>query len=164
MFTMNRFIIFATAVLMFGALDAWAQPGGGGRGGERGGERGGRRGAMMAMRNVPIEQILGFLAFDDKVALSNELLGKIRGELKTIHVERASLVKKLSTGADQESAMTAIRKLRAQMTQKLSAILKPSQVKALQTYMKNMNQRGGRGERGGGGQRREGGGRRGGGA
>lgn len=161
MLRMNRFVIFAMALLMVGALDVWAQPGGGGRGGERGGDRGGRRGAMMAVRNVPVEQVLGFLAFDDKVALDLEQLGKVRDALKAIHTERADLVKKLSGSGDQEAAMTAVRKLRGQMTQKLSAILKPDQVETLKKYMQNMNQRGGRG--GQGGQRREGGGRRGGG-
>jgi len=163
MLKMNRIIVCATAILMLGAFDSWAQPGGGRGGGERG-DRGGRRGAMMAMRNVPIEQIFGFLAFDDKVALDKAQLAKVRDELKVIHTERAGLLKKLTGEANQETAMTEVRKLRAQMTQKLSSVLKPEQVKALKTYMQNMNQRGGRGGQGGrgGGQRREGGGRRGG--
>jgi hypothetical protein len=150
----NRLIIFATALLMFGGLDVWAQPGGGGRG-ESGGGRGG---AMMAMRSVPIEQILGFLAFDEKVGLSNEMLGKVRDELKAIHADRATLVKKLAGSEDREAAMTEVRRLRGQMTQKLSAILQPNQVDALKTYMQNMNQRGGQGGRGGDGGRRRGGG------
>lgn len=159
----NRLLIFATALLVMGALDVWAQPGGGGGRGERGerGGRGGARGAMMAMRSVPIEQILGFLAFDEKVDLNTEQLGKVRDVLKSIHTDRAALVKELSGNNDQEAAMTEVRKLHQKMTQKLTAVLDAKQVDALKTYMQNMNQRGGRGGQGGRG--REGGGRRGGG-
>ena len=104
---------------------------------------------MMAMRSVPIEQILGFLAFDEKVALSREDLGKVRDELKIIYVDRAKLMQELGASTDREAAMTEVRKLRGQMTQKLSAVLSPDQVKALQAYMQTMNQRNGRGGQGG---------------
>ena len=149
----NRFVIFATALLMFGALDVWAQPGGGGGRGDRGG-RGGMRGAMMAMRSVPVEQILGFLAFDEKVNLNVEQLGKVRDALKGIHADRAELVQKLRGSEDQEAAMNEVRKLRMQMTQKLTAVLDAKQVEALKEYMQNMNQRGGQGGQGGRGRER----------
>jgi len=154
----NRLVNVATVLLMFGALHVWAQPEGGQ--GERGG--GGRGGAMMAMRSIPIEQILGFLAFDDKVGLSNEQLGKVRDALKDVYAERAILVKKLSGGDDRDAAMTEVRKLRGQMTQKLTAVLDAKQVEVLKGYMQEMNQGGGRGGQGGPGGRGSGG-RRGGG-
>jgi hypothetical protein len=149
----NRFVMIATALFMFGALDVWAQPEGGQ--GERG--AGGRGGAMMAMRSIPIEQILGFLAFDEKVGLSHEQLGKVRDALKAVYVERSALVKKLGDNNDRETTMTEVRKLRGQMTQKLTAVLDANQVEALKGYMQEMNQRGGRGGQGGPGGRGSGG-------
>jgi len=151
----NRFMIIATVMYMFGALNVLAQPEGGR--GERGGGRGGE---MMAMRSVPIEQILGFLAFDEKVGLSNEQLGKVRDALKVVYSERSALVKKISGSQDRETAMTEVRKLRGQMTQKLTAVLDTKQVEALKVYMQEMNQRGGRGGQGSAGRRGSDGGRR----
>lgn len=155
----NSFVIVAMALFLFGALDVGAQPDGGrGERGDRGGMRGG---AMMAMRFVPIEQILGFLAFNETVGLSNEQLGKVRDALKAVYSERAELVKKMSGGNDREAAMTDVRKLRSQMTQKLTAVLDAKQVEALKGYMQEMNQRGGRGGQGRpGGRGSDGGGRR----
>jgi len=152
MLKISRLVICAMAFLLVGSLEGWAQ-----LSGEGGGGRGARGGAMMAMRSVPVEQILGFLAFDDKIGLSDEQLGKVRNELKIIHSDRAKLVKGLAGSEDRDATMTEVRKLRAQMTQKLTAILNPGQVKGLQDYMKTMNQRGGRGGgRGGDGRRRGG--------
>lgn len=148
----TRMVFPFTLLIVLASTVVWAQPPEVGRTG-----RGERGGGMMAMRSVPIEQILSFLAFDDKVAVSNEQLGKIRDELKVIHAQRAQLLGQLRENQDREAAMMEIRKLRRQMTQKLTGVLNAQQVEILSTYMQNMAQRGDRGDRGGQGRRDRGG-------
>ncbi len=147
----QRMTLLGCAVILTVVSQIFAQPGGGPDGGRNG--RGG--GAMVAMRFVPVEQILGFLAFDEKVGLSNEQLVKVKDELKAIHAKRAGILKNFQGSDDREAVMGEVQKLRADMTQKLSAVLKPDQVETLKVYMQQINQRGGPGgQRGGqGGQR-----------
>lgn len=148
--------VVAMTLLLTASLDLWAQPGGGGRGG--GGARGGGA-AQQVLRNLPIEQVLGYLAFDEDVALSNDQFVKVREALKSAYSGRAELQRSIRGNNDQQAAMQEIRKLRTEMLQGLSAILNDDQTKALQTYMQRMTQRGGRGGRGGPGGRGSRGGR-----
>lgn len=151
----KRMAVLALALMVCGAVEVMAQPGGGGRGGGGGG--GG--GPMMAMRFVPIEQVLGFLAFDEQVGLSNDQLLKARNELMLIHAKRAELMKNAQGGNDRDAMMSEVQKLRGEMTQKLTAVLQPKQVEYLKSYMQQLAPPAGGG--GGGGQRGEWGGQRG---
>ena len=153
--------IVAMTLLLTASLDLWAQPGGGG--GRGCGGRGGARGGAQVLRFLPLEQILGYLVFNEDVALSNDQLVKVREVLKVAYSGRAELQRSLRGNNDQQAAMSQVRKLRTEMTQGLSTILNDDQTKALQTYMQRMNQRGGRGGQGGRGSGRGSGGRRGGG-
>lgn len=137
----KRMAIFALALIAFGAVEVAAQPGGGG---------GRMGGAMMAMRFVPIEQVLGFLAFDEKMGLSNDQLLKARDELMLIYAKRAELMKNAQGGEGRDAMMGEVQKLRGEMAQKLTAILQPKQVEQLKSYMQQLTPPGGAGQRGGG--------------
>ena len=150
--------ILAVTLLMASSIDIWAQPGGGQRG------QRGQRGGGQVLRFLPVEQILGYLAFDDKAALGNDQLIKVREVLKATHAKRAELQRSMRGNNDQQAAMQEVRKLRTEMTQGLSAILNEDQTKGLQEYMQRMGQRGrggpgGRGSGRGSGRRGGGGGR-----
>ena len=135
----KRMAVFALALMAFGAVEVVAQPDG----------RAGAGGAMM-MRFVPIEQVLGFLAFDENMGVSNEQLLKVRNELVPIYAKRAELMKNAS--GDREGMMQNMQKLRGEMTQKLTAVLQPKQVDQLKSYMQQMapqREGGARGEWGG---------------
>lgn len=138
-----RCMLFVIAILSLGVWQVQAQPTGGR--GERGGAGGRMGGGMMVMRSVPVEQILGFLAFDDTVALNVVQLGQVRDALKDIHKERAALFEKLRDSNDREAIMMAVQKLRSQMNQKVTAALDANQIEAYKTYMQNMAERGRRG-------------------
>ncbi len=146
---------FALAIGLFASLSVEAQPRGGGRGG---GGRGGR-GRMMAARFVPVEQTLGFLAFDKKIGLADDQLLKVRNELKTVHKKRAELMEGMQGGeGDREAMMEQVRALRGEMLDKLTSLLTAEQNKTLDEYMERMRNFGGRGGRRGGGERQRGGG------
>lgn len=153
---MQRFRLFgslAMAVLIATACDVWAQPRG------DGGQGQGRRGGVQVQRFLPIEQVLSYLAFNDNIALTDEQLVGVRTTLKGIYAKRQELQRSMRENNDQQAAMQAVRELRMEMTQGLSAILNEDQTKTLQTFMQRAGQRGQRGGQGRGGE----GGRRGGG-
>ncbi len=131
------------------ALEATAQPDRrGGRG--RGGRGGGARLRMM----LPLEQTLGFLAFDKKLALKDNQLIKIRSDLKDIHAKRAELEKQMRSGADRQQLMQKLGGIRGAMFEKIKAVLDDRQDKILDRYLERTPR---------GFQRGRGGGRRGGG-
>ncbi len=138
---------------LFTALSAEAQPrgrGGGGRGGPR-------RAEMMLAARLPVEQVLGFLAFDAEVGLTNDQLLQVRDALKGIYTKRKELAKEMREG-DRQAVMEKMGGLRTEMTQNLSSALKPAQVEKLKEFMQQMQQRRQGGRRRGGGQGRRGGG------
>ena len=144
--------LIACMVFAF-AVEATAQPDRrGGRG--RGGRGGGARLRMM----LPLEQTLGFLAFDEKLALKDNQLIKIRSELKDIHEKRAELEKEMRSGADRQQLMQKLGGIRGSMFEKIKAVLDDRQDKILDRYLERLRrgfQRGrGGGRRGGGPSRR----------
>ncbi len=142
---------FVVAIGLIASLSLEAQPQGGGRGGW-----GGRVG-MMAARFIPVEQTLGFLAFDEKIGLADDQLLKVRKELKTVHKKRAELMQEMQGGQrDRQAMMEKVRGLRGEMLEKLTGILNAEQNKVLAEYMERMQnrrRRGGGRQGGGGGER-----------
>ncbi len=136
-------------ILLAFAVEAAAQPEG------RGGRGRGRRGGAARLRMMlPVEQTLGFLAFDRKMALKDDQLLKIRGALKEIHGKRAELEKEMRNGADRQQVMQKLGGLRDTMFKEVKAVLDDSQDRVLDGYLERMRR---------GFQRGRGGGRRGGG-
>ena len=117
--------------------------------------RGGR-----AARAVPVEQVLGFLAFDDDVGLSDDQFLKIWNDLKAVRAKRQTAVQE--AGGDQQAVTGKMMELRKEMQEKLNAVLTPKQSELMKAYFKRMQERmqnmqgRQRGDRqgGGGGERR----------
>ncbi|MDA0748495.1 MAG: hypothetical protein O2954_18405 [bacterium] len=137
-------LLFVVGCLCF-ALRADAQPPEGGRG------RGG--GGMLRMM-VPVEQVLGFLAFDEKIALTDAQLVQIRRELKEVLDKREEVARGMQEG-DREEAMEQIQVLRGDLQARLTSGLNGKQNELLKEYFQRMQdaqqrfrQGGGRGQRG----------------
>ena len=112
----------------------------------------------MAARFIPVEQTLGFLAFHEKIGLTDDQLLEVRNELKTVHKKRAELMEGMQGGeGGRQAMMEQVRALRGEMVDKLTSLLNAEQNKALDEYMERMRSFGGRG---GGGRQRGGGGER----
>lgn len=134
------------------ALSVEAQPQG-----RRGRGRGGpRRAEMMLAARLPVEQVLGFLAFNAEVELTNDQLLKVRDALKGLYAKRSELAKEMREG-DRQAVMEKMGGLRTEMTQNLSSVLKPAQVEKLKEFMQRIQRRRQGGRRPGGGQGRRGG-------
>ena len=118
--------------------------------GRGGGGQDGRRGAGMLRMMLPVEQTLGFLAFDTKVGLRDDQLLKLRTGLAEIYNRRAKLTGEMRGGADREVLMEKFRSLRGEMIESVKGVLDVNQNQLLDAYLKRMRE---------GRQRREGGGR-----
>ena len=141
------------AIVLLVSLPTGAQP--------PGSQRSPARMAEMRVRAaVPVEQILGFLAFEGKVGVTDEQLVKVRRELKAIYEKRTAFAKKIAQEMqDTEDRQVLMEKmrglrgetegLRGEMLDKLSAVLKEEQTKKLETYLQKMRRSGGRGGRDG---------------
>ena len=103
---------------------------------------------------LPLEQTLSFLAFDEKIALKDDQLIKIRKALMEIHGSRAELLKEMRNGADRQQIMEKLGRLRSSMFEKVKEVLDDKQDEVLDGYLERMRR---------GFQRGRGGGRRGGG-
>ena len=124
------------------------------------GQRPGGAGAMGARFNV--EQLMGSLAFDEKIGVTDDQLIKLRGALKEIYGKQQDMMKKLRGGSREgmRERMTAMRTemmtMRTQMMEKIATVLNEKQVEQLKkTMQRAQSQRGGR--QGRGGRQREGG-------
>ncbi len=138
------------------ALPAVAQPGGGGRG------QGGGRGMMGG--GLSPEQVLGMLAFDDRFAVTDEQLVKLRAGLKNTYVKQQSAMVDMA-GGDWQAMREAMREhmetVREEVMATLGQVLNEDQLSKFNQQMEEAQAR--RGQWGGGGQRGGGGGQRGGG-
>ncbi|MCZ6631914.1 MAG: hypothetical protein O7G87_00785 [bacterium] len=157
---LKRFVFFLLVFLVATVVEA-QPPRGGGRGGPGGG-RGGRGGAaFLVNRMVPIEQVMGYLAFDDKIALKDDQLLKIRQALKELNGKRDGLRQELQgqgEGGDMQAARQKVMILARQMNQAVAGVLDAKQTEEYKGYMKRMQERA---QRGGGGRGGQGGRRRG---
>ena len=144
-------MLLAIALIMAFSVESYAQRG-------RGGGRGGRGGSMLRMM-LPVEQTLGYLAFDDKIDLKDDQLLNIRTGLRTIHVKRTALAEEMRDGGDREALMEKFRGLREEMLASVKSALNESQNELLDKYLKRIQEArqrrgggggGGRGPRGGG--------------
>ena len=145
----------ALVVVLAAALCAEAQP--------RGGDRSPAQMAEMRVRGqLPVEQVIGFLAFDEKMGVTDDQLLKVRKELKVFYEKRADYAKKIAQdmeGVEDRQAMMEkmramggeMQELRQEMMGKISGVLDAKQTKLLEGYLKTMRGAGGRGGRGGGG-------------
>jgi len=115
-----------------------------------------RRGGMMVRTMLPLEGTIGFLAFDEKMAVRDDQLVAIRAALKDVHAKRAALVEEMRGGADRQAMRGKIQSLRTAMIDQVKGVLDDSQDKLLDDYLKQIQemrrrfQQGG-GRRGGGG-------------
>jgi hypothetical protein len=134
--------VFTTFTL---SVPTHAQRGNGGGGQE------GRRGAGMLRMMLPVEQALGYLAFDTKVGLRDDQLLKLRTGLAEIYSRRAQLTGEMRGRADREVLMEKFKSLRREMIESVKAVLDENQNQLLDEYLKRMRE--GRQRRGGGGPR-----------
>jgi len=130
---------------------------------QRGGGGEGNWMAMMGQRMVPVESVLGFLAFDEGVNLEDGRLAKVREVLRSIVKERRDL----GSAGDREAVMEQAAALNKEMAASLKTVLTASQNDALTGHLADLESRGrgwGRGgveEVGIGGTKRTGAGERG---
>lgn len=113
---------------------------------QRRGQGGLRRTEIMLTIRLPVEQILGFLAFDHTVELTNDKLLEIREVLRGIYVKRSKLLKEMEKG-DRQEVMEKTGELRTLMTKNLSLTLNPEQVVKLKKFMQKRQRRGQGGRR-----------------
>ncbi len=93
--------------------------------------------AMMAQRMVPVESVLTFLAFDEKVSLDDGGLVKVRDALRPVVKKRGEL----NPGGDREAMMEQVEALREEMRVAVTAVLTESQSNALGDYIMELNER-----------------------
>jgi len=150
-------LLLATGLLS--TLPLQAQPGGGG------GMRGMRGG-------VRAEQILSYLAFDEKIVVSDEQLLKLRAALKESYAKQQEMTKTIraemeANDGDFDAVREKMMEMREEvgktteaMKESVAAVLNKKQNKLLNKHMKKLEERrgrgfggrgGGRGGRGGGG-------------
>ena len=140
-------MLLAIALIMAFSVEGHAQRG-----------RGGGRGGSMLRMMLPVEQTLGYLAFDDKIDLKDDQLLKIRTGLRTINGKRTALAEEMREGGDREALMEKFRGLREEMLASVKSALNESQNELLDKYLKRIQEGrqrrggsgGGRGRRGGG--------------
>ncbi len=129
-------LVLSLLVIALAATAVEAQPGAG-RGG--GGGRGG---------GVGPEQILGIMAFDERAAVTNEQLLKLRDALKPILVKQRELMASVRSGErDYQDVREEMMTLREEVLEAVSSVLSEGQVEILKQRMQRQG-RGGRGGRG----------------
>ena len=152
---MKRIVKLGICILtlsLVGALPVEAQPQRGMRDSE---------GMMGMMRGARVEQVLAFLAFDEKVDVTDEQFLKLRKVLKGFYVEQQDMMEEMQEmrragGGDFQELFEEMTEIREEMNEKISAVLDAEQVKLFEEYMKTLA------SRRGGFQRRSSGGGRGG--
>jgi hypothetical protein len=109
------------------------------------------------------EQLLGSLAFNEEIGVTDDQLLKLRGVLKVIHGKQQDMLKKLRGGSREgmRERMMAMRTemmtMRTEMMEKVATVLNEKQVEKLkESIRKAQSRRGGRQGRG----RRQSGGNR----
>lgn len=113
---------------------------------------GGRRNpAMMVRMMLPLEQTLGYLAFDGDMGLTDAQLVAVRSALKPVDKERARLAGEMGGDVDRQQMMASVGKLRADMFARIKEVLDDRQDALLDTYLERMRQRMQRGGQRGGG-------------
>ena len=128
------------------ALSAgWSQPGGGGGGrGMRG-----QGGPMMGGGMVSAEQILGSLALDPEIALTDEQLVQLRANLIQTYQIQLDLREAMRSGAiDFQEIRGEMSDLRDEILEQATAVLDEAQKKTFDANMAAM--RSARGQMGGG--------------
>jgi len=112
---------------------------------------------MMVRGQLPLEQVLGFLALDASVGVADAQLLKVRDVLKAVAAKRGEYAKKLaeemSDSQDRQAMMARmqgmredVRGLRTEMVAGVKKILDAGQGKKLDKFLEQM-QRTGRGNR-----------------
>jgi len=139
----------ALAAVLASAMCAEAQPQGRDRSPAQ-------RAAMRVRGQLPVEQVIGFLAFDEKMGVTDDQLLKVRRELKAFYEKRADYAKKIvqeMEGAEDRQSMVEkmrsmggeMQELRQEMMGKISGVLDAKQTKLLEGYLRVMRGAGGRG-------------------
>ena len=117
------------------ALPAQAQP--------QAGEGGEMRSQWLVRRYLQVEQVLGYLALDDEIALTDQQMLNVRKELKAICGKRAALLKSAQQ-EDEDSLKEKVRVLRGEMADTLSGILNKAQTDLLNRYLSRLREAAGR--------------------
>lgn len=92
--------------------------------------------ARMGQRMVPVEAVLTFLAFDDKVNLDDDGLLKVREALRPIVKKRGEL-----NASDRDAMMAQVEGLREEMRVAVTAVLTETQSNALGDFVMELNER-----------------------
>ena len=132
-----RAALAATFLLLVGAM-AWAQPQRGGQG-----MPGGRMGGGMGM---PVEMVLGQLALDPRIELSDEQLLQLRASLRDLYQEQAQMREDTRSGdVDFRQMREIMAGFREDLTAALSAVLTEDQLgqynEAVESARQSMGQR-----------------------
>jgi len=127
-----RAALAATFLLLVGAM-AWAQPQRGGQG-----MPGGRMGGGMGM---PVEMVLGQLALDPEIELSDEQLLQLRASLRDLYQEQAQMREDTRSGdVDFRQMREIMAGFREDLTAALSAVLTEDQLGKYEEAVKNARQ------------------------
>ena len=119
---------------------------------------GGGGGRMMGPRGTSPGQLLGFLAFDEKIALTDDQLLKLRVALKETHKKHQEMMEEMMSGeVDFQEMRPKMMELTKETMETASSVLDEEQVERLKEHMQEMQSRrgpggGGRPPRGGGNQ------------
>lgn len=142
---MKRIVIFGIGVLalsLVGILSIEAQ------------QRQGMRGPGRMMGGVRVEQVLAFLAFDEKVGVTDDQFLKLRKVLKGIYVKQQEMTQEMQEmrragGGDFQKLLEQMTAMREKMKEQISAVLNADQIKQVEEYMDELeSSRGGRQGRG----------------
>ena len=138
-------LVMVLSMLFLASVEAQSRRGG----------RGGWQRQGMIRRFLPLEQTIGYLAFDEKISLKDDQLLKIRKGLLPLHGKRTKLAGSLRDG-DREQVMQDVRGLNREMREGILAVLDPRQTELIKAYWQRQHEmmerfRGGGGRRGRGG-------------
>jgi hypothetical protein len=93
---------------------------------------------MRARFLLPVEQVLGFLAFDEQMALRDDQLVRVRAELKDVYAKRSALAEEMGSG-DRQAAFQKVSALRNEMFEGIKKVLDKKQNAALERFVKMLS-------------------------
>lgn len=131
---MKRFhiLLFAAAVVLLAASarDVVAQPGGGARGGAR----------------ITATMVLGALAMEEKLAVTDAQLLELRKALKPVYGKEQEIMAQMRAG-EREDAREKMMALRGELMEAISTVLSEEQIDGLKKHIQSQQRSGGRGGR-----------------
>jgi hypothetical protein len=92
----------------------------------------------MVRMMLPLEQTLGYLAFDPDMGLTDGQLVKVRNALNSVREAREKLAETMRSGGDRQQMMSDVGKLRTDMFDRIKAVLDDRQDALLDDHLEQM--------------------------